>query len=293
MVASVLKLNLLDRVTPLSRELDLVSELFHRINRVLPADQSLLTIPPTCKASEAIEMMAEHGYSQLPVVSNGTVLGVFSYRSFAQNAARADIEDLNQQRVAPGELSVGEYLEQFEFARVTDDMPKVFDPIDRDNGILVGASENLIGVLTPMDFLKYLYQIASPFVALSEIELSLRMLIRLALTSDQIVTAAKICLASAYGGTDKVPTLLERMTFDNYTALVSFKDNWMKLEPVFGSPRLRVHAKLKQLNGIRNDVFHFRREITADDRKTLIAHRAWLLSRVQLAQAIGCSETGS
>jgi hypothetical protein len=35
---------------------------------------------------------------------------------------------------------------------------------------------------------------------------------------------------------------------------------------------------------IRNDVFHFRREITAHDRNTLLAHRAWLLSKVQLVQ---------
>jgi predicted transcriptional regulator len=283
LTGTIPNIDVLDQA-PLPRELDLVSEVFHRINRALPPDQSLLTVPPSCKASEAIAKMAAHGYSQLPVISNGTVLGVFSYRSFAQDAARITLKELQQQRLAPGELPVAEYLEQFEFARVTDDMIRVFDPIDRDNGILVGAPSNLLGVLTPMDFLRYLYQVASPFVTLSEIELSLRKLIRLAMDGAEIMAGAKCCLASAYGGSDNVPTVLEQMTFDNYQTFTSFEGNWVKLEPVFGSTRARVRAKLKEVGVIRNDVFHFRREITAHDRNTLLAHRAWLLSKVQLVQ---------
>jgi hypothetical protein len=114
--------------------------------------------------------------------------------------------------------------------------------------------------------------------------------VRPALDSEQIVLAAQSCLASVYGGNDKVPTVLEQMTFDNYQTLVSFEENWLKLEPVFGSTRVRVRAKLKEVGAIRNDIFHFRREITAYDRKTLVAHRAWLLSKVQLAQSIGREE---
>ena len=58
---------------------------------------------------------------------------------------------------APGDLTVDEFLEQFEFARVTEEMNRVFDAMDRDNGVLIGSPERLIGVLTPMDFLRYLH----------------------------------------------------------------------------------------------------------------------------------------
>jgi hypothetical protein len=78
------------------------------------------------------------------VVRNGEVLGVFSFRSLAQEAASASLEKWVQQRCAPGDLPVDEFLEQFEFARVTEEMSRVFDAMDRDNGVL-------IGVLTPMD----------------------------------------------------------------------------------------------------------------------------------------------
>jgi len=282
MVASFSNLQLLDQSKAV-RELDLASELFHRINRIIPQDQSVLTVVPTCRVRDAIALMRKHGYSQVPVVENGNVLGVFSCRSFAYEAANATLEEWTKQRCSLGDLPVDEFLEQFEFARVTEEMSRAFDAMDRDNGILIGAPERLVGILTPMDFLRYLYRVASPFVMVSEIELALRALIRIALNSEQIVAAAKRCLSSAYGGEDKVPTCLEEMSFDNYQSIVGGGENWKVMEPIFGGTRTRVSAKLKQVGAIRNDIFHFKREITMEDHQTLTGHRNWLLNKIKQA----------
>lgn len=284
MATSIPNLRLLDR-SPVARELDLASELFHRINRIIPEDQSILSVPPSCRVRDAVELMRQHGYSQVPVVESGEVLGVFSYRSFAQGAANATLDGWTKQKCAPGDLQVDEFLEQFEFARVTEEMSRVFDAMDRDNGVLIGTPERLIGVLTPMDFLRYLHRVASPFVMVSEIELALRALMGIALTPEQIAGAAKRCLATAYGGEDKVPAVLEEMTFDNYQVLVSHGDSWVLLEPVFGGTRTRASAKLKEVGAIRNDLFHFKREITIHDHETLALHRNWLLSKIKQAEA--------
>jgi predicted transcriptional regulator len=274
-----------------AKELDLASELFHRINRVIPQNQSMLTIRPDCRVREAVALMRKHGYSQVPVVENGEVLGVFSFRSFAREAATATLDALTKQKCAPGDLPVDEFLEQFEFARVTEEMSRVFDAMDRDNGVLIGTPERLLGILTPMDFLRYLYQVASPFVMVSEIELALRALIGIALNAEQIAAAAKRCLSSIYGSENKVPTSLEDMTFDNYQSLVSFGDNWGQFEPIFGGNRTRTSAKLKEIGEIRNDLFHFKREITVDDHQTLAGHRNWLLNKIKQAEAHRRMET--
>jgi len=284
MAASIPNLRVLDRA-PAARELDLASELFHRINRIIPPDQSLLVVPPDCPVRDAVALMRKHGYSQIPVVDSGEVLGVFSFRSFARGAAAATLDEWTKQKLAPGDLRVDEFMEQFEFARVTEEMSRVFDAMDRDNGVLIGTPERLVGILTPMDFLRYLYHVASPFVMVSEIELALRALIRIALTPEQIVAAAKRSLTSIYGAEDKVPTSLEEMTFDNYQSLVSYGDNWKELEPVFGGTRIRASAKLKEVGAIRNDVFHFKREITMQDHETLAILRNWLLSKIKQAEA--------
>jgi hypothetical protein len=122
MAASITNLRLLDR-SPAAREFDLASELFHRINRIIPEDQKVLSVPPTCLVRDAVELMRKHGYSQVPVVESGEVLGVFSYRSFAQGAANATLDGWTKQKCAPGDLQVDEFLEQFEFARVRNRFP--------------------------------------------------------------------------------------------------------------------------------------------------------------------------
>jgi predicted transcriptional regulator len=283
MAAPILNLRLLDH-SAAAKELDLASELFHRINRVIPQDQSLLTVAPSCRAREAVALMQQHGYSQVPVVDNGEVLGVFSFRSFARHAAGTTLDEWTRQKCAPGDLRVDDCLEQFQFARVTEEMVSVFDAMDRDNGVLIGTPERLVGVLTPMDFLRYLYQVAIPFVMVSEIELALRALIRSAMSQEEIVVAAKRCLSNFYRGEDKVPTSLEDMSFDNYQSLICHGDNWIHFDLVIGGTRTRASGKLKEINAIRNDLFHFKREITPQDHQTLTDYRNWLLYKIKQAE---------
>ena len=273
-----------------ARELDLASKLFHRINRIIPEDQEVLTVPPNCLVRDAVALMQEHSYSQLPVCKGKEVLGVSSLRSFAQEAAKVTLEDLAKQKCTPGDLPVDDFMEQFEFARVTEEMSRVIDAIERDDAVLIGTPERLVGVLTAIDILRYLDRVASPFVLVSEIELALRALIRIALDPVQLAAAAKRCLSSAYADEAKLPTMLEEMTFDNYQSLVAYTENWIRLEPVFGGTRIRVSGKLKEVGSIRNDLFHFKREITMRDHETLVGHRNWLLSKVKQADPHGKME---
>jgi predicted transcriptional regulator len=283
-------IHLLDQ-SSIAEELDLVSELFHRINRIIPSEQNLLTIPPTFQVRDAIALMLKHGYSQLPVVQAGEVLGVFSYRSFAREAANVTLDQVTRQKCAMGELLVDEFLEQFEFARVKAEMGSVFGALDRDNGVLIGVPERLIGVLTPMDFLRYLNQVASPFVMVSEIELALRALIQLAFPGEQFAPAAKRALLQRYRDEASIPDSLENMEFGDYKSLIENGANWNVCGLVFGGTRTRVSAKLKEIGDLRNALFHFRRAATLEDHEVLVQHRNWLLTKVKQAQSVRRKES--
>lgn len=163
-------------------------------------------------------------------------------------------------------------------------MRQVFDAMDRDNGVLIGTPERLQGILTPMDFLRYLYKVASPFVMLSEIELALRALIRLAVSQEELEACADRSLAQLYGA-ENVPKSLEGMTFDNYKTIITHGENWPKFESILGSNRTRIAAKLKQLCDLRNDLFHFRRQTTLQDHEALDDHRNWLLMKAKQADS--------
>jgi hypothetical protein len=227
--------------------------------------------------------MRKHEYSQLPVTDKGKVLGVFSFRSFAIQTSGYTLEMLVRDRCAPRDLRVDDFLEEFDFVRVTEEISRLFDPLDRDNGVLVGTPEQLIGVVTPVDLLRYYYEVASPFVMVSEIELAVRALISRVLNAD-LAAAAKRSLASAYGGPELVPTSLEAMTFDNYQSLITYGENWPAFEPLLGATRTRTRGKLKEVGAIRNDLFHFKREITEPDRETLADYRNWLLTKIKQAE---------
>ena len=201
-------------------------QLFHRVGRSIPIDQKILAFAPDLPAREAVKHLKENFYSQAPVAVGSKILGVFSFRSFALKAAGYSLDSLNAHKHAPGDLTVEECMERFDFVSLSDELVLHFDALERDNGVLVGTASNLIAILTPMDVLRYLYKVASPFVALSEIELSLRTLIRSAASEAEIQAIAGRVLKRQFGPDTKVPESLEDMTFEGYRLLVASGDSW-------------------------------------------------------------------
>lgn len=262
-------------------ELDLASELFHRINRVVPENQEVVSIPATCTVRDATKLMIERGFSQVPVLAGDEVIGVFSFRSFAREAAYSSLDDLKKQRSAIGDLRVDEFLEDFRYARVTEEIDGIFDVIDRDNGLLIGTPEKLIGILTPMDILKYLHRVSAPFILISEIELAIRSIILRSISADELSGIAIKCLAGVYKEIDAVPTELEKMTFDNYISIIGHGEGWDKFHHIFGPSRARAAARFKEVRDIRNDLFHFKRAMTQEDANILSGHRNWLLIKIK------------
>jgi hypothetical protein len=57
--------------------------------------------------------------------------------------------------------------------------------------------------------------------------------------------------------------------------------NWPHFEPLLGSRRELVAARLSPLPELRNDVFHFRRELTEEDRAKIAVARNWLLGKLR------------
>jgi predicted transcriptional regulator len=258
-----------------------ITDLFHRINRVLPENQLVLTVPGEMIASEALKLLRQNHFSQVPVVVAGEVLGMFTYRSFADTVLAAVTS--KSSKIALQNLTVEECLEKAEFARVTDEFESWFDSLDAHNAVLVGEAHRLQGIVTPMDVLRYLYEVASPFVLVAEMELGLRALMRRAVTDEKLAECAKASLSTLYAA-ERLPTTLEDMTFHDYVQIIGDGRHWPLFEPVFRSTRERTRAKLEEISGLRNDVFHFRKP-SVEDHERLGAFRDWVLTRARAADA--------
>lgn len=258
-----------------------LTELFHRLNSVLPNHQAQ-SISPDVSVIDALKLMNEHHFSQLPVVVGREVLGLFSYRSFA-NAVMAYARNApHNQRFNPLELLVEECLEKPLYARVTDEFVELFDAIDRRDAVLVGEPSRLQGIVTAMDILRYLYRVASPFVLVAEIELALRALIQLAVDSETLAACAKQCLRDKYK--DDVPARLEEMTFNDYVQIIGDGRAWEHFTELMGRNRLHARARLERVRDLRNVVFHFKREVTVEEHQALAAERDWMLQRARAAE---------
>ena len=262
-----------------------ITELFHRVNSVIPDEQELLTVDPIMAVSDAMDLLEKHGFSQAPVVVGREVLGLFSYQTFSRAVITYSREATKSRKFDPLELTVEECMEpRPPFARVTDEFVEWFDVLDRCDYVLVGSPDRLQGIVTAMDILRYLYRVASPFVLIGEVELALRALMQMAVDGETLATCARECLKDKYEP-DKMPTQLHEMTFNDYIQIVGDGRGWPHFEPLLGGNRVRTRAKLEQLRDIRNIIFHFRREITVEEHQTLAANRDWMLRKVRAATA--------
>jgi CBS domain-containing protein len=244
---------------------------------VLPDDQALVEATPDMTAGEALALMDAHKFSQLPIVSPAGVVGVFSYRSFARGAAKS------REERDTTELPVTEFVEPLRFARTTDAFDDLLDVLDSDDAVLVGSPARLVGIATPMDVLRYLYELANAYVLLQEIELALRELIRRSTTPAQLEECAARALAQHYAP-ESPPRLLEDMTFHDYVTILGRGDTWSVFEDAFGRRvRKRLASRLKGVQELRNATFHFKRKLTVEDHEELRLERDWLLMRLQVS----------
>ena len=221
-------------------------------------------------------MMRKNGYSQLPVKQGDSILGLFTYRAFALEVAQ------NDTALNAASLPVEEFLEHEKpaYAGLKDDFGGLIDVFDEKDSVIVSGPEELIGVLTPMDVLRYLYSVANAFVLIEEIELTLRSLVHAATDAEVFRLCVENALSSKYRE-QELPDRLQHMTFDDHVALIRDGRNWMYFEATFGGTRARARGRLEPVRDLRNDVFHFRRELSIGDREQLTTCRDWLLLRAR------------
>lgn len=238
--------------------------------------QEVVTLPPETSVAEALKLMRERNFSQIPIVENGEVLGVFSYRSFSQG-----LLELDKVAIKPLMLSIEEFAEKIDFAKITDELTDLLDEFDLKDAILVGTEDNLQGIITATDALHYFYKVASEYVMLREVELAIRALIKQAVNEKELEECINNSLKEHYAKHGKqVPSRLEDLTMNDYVLIINNSDTWDKFSKVFGAERTVVRAKLASLPNLRNEVFHFKRKITIEEYDKLKTARDWLLNKV-------------
>lgn len=260
-----------------------LTEAFHRVNSLIPEDQEIRNVSPGTPVCEALQIMREHQYSQLPVMLGRRVIGVVSFRSIATRAIA-----LGHESVDLGSLPVEEFVEDLEYTHIFEDFAKVFPTLDRDDAILVGRPDRLQGIVTAMDVVHHLHKTARAFVLLAEIEQTLRRLIRASVDRNDLLTCVQTALT--HYKPSKRPSELEEMYFYDLIQIIVSEKTWPSFQAAFGGigewHRHRTKSILTEVKRLRNDVFHFKRELDEDDHDKLEECRIWLLRRATILEAL-------
>jgi hypothetical protein len=252
---------------------------FHEVGNVFPGEVSILTIPPQTTVGKALKIMLEKRFSQLPVVENGEVIGVFSLWSVAQHLCSSRSNRVQKEF---NNLEVGELLELLPRVKVTDGIDFILNLLERHDALILDSPHGPQAVVTASDILSYYYKIARSYILLQEIELALRNLIAICAPGEELQACIGCALAKHYQGRNMaVPTGLEEMSFDDYRAIITCLSNWPIFESLFGRNRDFVSARLERVRDIRNRVFHFRSDIDFLDHQHLASSRDWLLGKLK------------
>ncbi|MFG2584607.1 CBS domain-containing protein [Streptomyces malaysiensis] len=201
----------------------------------LPCAHRVTSIAPHDPLPLAMGMMAEHGYSQLPVLDlAGTLLGVVTWVSIAHMYATGRESCLTSAMTS-----------EYEIVNATAHLLPVLPLIRAHEFVLVRAANGRVsGIVTAADLAGEFGTVARPFFTLGEIERRLRR-----------------CLGRVYDESDfqrvhKKRKSVDEMMFGEYIRLLDNEARWHKLGWP-GVDREHFIGLLSRVKDVRNTVMHF------------------------------------
>lgn len=228
-----------------------------------PGDPVTVTLDDSIQ--DALELMLENDFDQLPVVSDGGVEGTVTYKSVSKY-----VKSIDHPRVE--ETSVKIVLDTNpEFVDPDHDLFEVFNTLAEDDYVLIGDRGELRGILTRYDVFYFLEYQVEPFLKIGSIEESLRYLFRASCDDlDQRIEDTFADRAEHDESYDP-PERLGDFSFNEYRMFIM--RNLDQLPPRLSEERDMVESLLEDIRETRNALFHFRAEADEVDRDQLdIAH---------------------
>lgn len=226
----------------------------------------------------ALMRMMESDYSQLPVVDDqGYLTGIISEQSitrayfYANDSVKLSTLPVHHCQTAPRTISPD---------------ADVFDVLGllRDvAAVVVVQSRKPVGLITYYDVTHFFRNVSEGLMYVEDIEVTLRQYIESAFPDESKLNAA---LINRFGQSKQDPSQpgrqYEEMTFGHHIQLITHPKNWSYFE-AYLQPVELFEQYMERVRNIRNQLAHFRDEMSPIQMRGLIHVRDWLTSRVKPA----------
>ncbi|HLO28289.1 MAG TPA: DUF4268 domain-containing protein [Anaerolineales bacterium] len=244
--------------------------------------------------SNALTLMIEHDFSQLPVTKKEDIFdvpeGMITYEGILRGVRNfnAQIDD----------LKVRDVMVTAPIHRIEDDMFDILDRLKDTNAVLIIQEIDifpaLVGIVTSYDATEYFRKRTEDLMRVEDIELMIKEFIKIAYTNDKDeLDETKLNEASAKiatyankenSSTEKIKTFGD-LTLTEYISVLLLKETWQTYEKIFKVKRDFLRELLFRVRDIRNALAHFRGDITTDQRDRLKFCTEWLARRQEEYQA--------
>jgi hypothetical protein len=222
-------------------------------------------------ARDAVDLMVEYDYSQIPVVDdNGRPLGMVTSDSILR-ALRYFGVSLDALRVTDALVDTDEY-------RAGEDLFDLLDDLrDAYAVLIVDSDRTLTGIVTNYDTTEYFRRRAEDIMLVEDIETMLRNYIRESFKQDDgSVDEETLSEAIKEAMAPRSPEHFDKLTLYNYIELFTLQSRWHRFSSTIKMDVSAVKQLLHSIRSIRNKLAHFRDEITPRQRDELRFCADWL-----------------
>jgi hypothetical protein len=251
------------------------------IKQLIEGQDPLLCVPKTTLVREALTLMVENDFSQLPVINEeGNLIGIISEASIINTYYHIDttlsLLDLTVDHCMALPRTISPESDIFDALNLLEDV----------YAVVVVENQKPVGILTDYDTTHFFRDLSEGLIIVEDIEVTLRQYIEAVFPNSHSMDAA---LMHAFKENKKDPYRpakeYEELSFGDHIQLIVTEPNWGKFSDYF-APREFFTKLMRQVGDVRNQLAHFRGRLEPIQLNALVRGRDWLSARPKLASSI-------
>ncbi|HEX2997529.1 MAG TPA: CBS domain-containing protein [Anaerolineales bacterium] len=246
----------------------------YSVGHLLEDQGNVTVVQKTESVSSALDLMIENDFSQLPVVDeNGALLGMVTCDSILRAARSFSTK--------PDQLLVHDAIVNAPFHYREDDLFDLLDELKASNAVVIVDPEGYVtGIVTAYDTSGFLRNRAEDLMHIEDIEFIIKELIKKTYVYEKEALNPER-LQAEMGKPPKKSKTFDDMNLGDYINLLMSRHIWKFCAPILNVEKEWLSELLVNVRQTRNDLAHFRSEISPRSREELRYCANWLRSRYQ------------
>jgi hypothetical protein len=248
------------------------------LTRFVQGAGQLVKVDRKTPVLDALHLMTEHDFSQLPIVDeHGRLLGMVS----EQSIVRSQFQMGARVHILKG-MTVEDCRDDAVTLSADQDISDALQQLESTYAIVIVDENHPVGILTHYDTTRYYRELFEGLLWANDIESMLRDYIERAFPRGEPLHAA---LTRAFGADKRDPRQPARayddLSLGGHIQLILAEGNWTRFESVF-EPKDVFSSLMDRARDIRNTIAHLRSDTGRSEMDALHRAYGWLKDRPKL-----------